>query len=44
LREVLCGARGIYEFEERGLRVEAGRVSFYIKTADGFAVILLNRG
>jgi hypothetical protein len=44
LREVLCRARGIYEFEGRGLRVEGYRVSFYINAADGFAAILLNRG
>jgi hypothetical protein len=36
LREVLCGARKIYEFEVRGLRVEEDRVSFYINAADGF--------
>jgi REP element-mobilizing transposase RayT len=44
LREVLREARGIYEFEVRGLRVDADRVSFYINAVDGFAVILLNRG
>jgi hypothetical protein len=44
LREMLCRARGIYEFEVRGLRVEADRVSFYINVADRFAAILLNRG
>jgi REP element-mobilizing transposase RayT len=36
LRKVLREARGVYEFEIRGLRVEADRVSFYIKAADGF--------
>jgi REP element-mobilizing transposase RayT len=36
LRKVLHEARGVYEFEIRGLRVEADRVSFYIKAADGF--------
>jgi hypothetical protein len=36
LRKVLREARGIYEFEIRGLRVEADHVSFYIKAADGF--------
>jgi REP element-mobilizing transposase RayT len=36
LRQVLREARGVYEFEIRGLRVEADRVSFYIKAADGF--------
>jgi REP element-mobilizing transposase RayT len=36
LRKVLCEARGVYEFEIRGLRVEADRVSFYINAADGF--------
>jgi hypothetical protein len=36
--------RGVYEFEVRGLRIEADRVSFYINVANGFAVILLNRG
>jgi REP element-mobilizing transposase RayT len=36
LREVLCGARKIYEFEVRELRVEADRVSFYINAVDGF--------
>jgi hypothetical protein len=44
LREVLHGVRGIYEFEIHGLRVDADRVSFYIKATDGVAVILLNRG
>jgi hypothetical protein len=44
LREVLCEARKVYEFEVRGLRVEADRVSLYINAADGSAVILLNRG
>jgi hypothetical protein len=44
LREVLHDARQVYEFEVRGLRVEADRVSFYINAADGFAAILLNRG
>jgi hypothetical protein len=44
LREVLCEARKIYEFEIRGLRVEDDRVSFYINAADGVTVILLNRG
>jgi hypothetical protein len=41
---VLREARGVYEFEIRGLRVEDDRVSFYINAVDGFAVILLNRG
>jgi REP element-mobilizing transposase RayT len=36
LRKVLREARGVYEFEIRGLRVEANRVSFYIKAANGF--------
>jgi REP element-mobilizing transposase RayT len=36
LRKVLREARGVYEFEIRGLRVEADHVSFYIKAADGF--------
>jgi REP element-mobilizing transposase RayT len=36
LRKVLREAREVYEFEIRGLRVEADRVSFYIKAADGF--------
>jgi hypothetical protein len=44
LREVLYETRKIYEFEVRGLRVEAYRVSFYINAVDGFAAILLNRG
>jgi hypothetical protein len=44
LREVLYEARKVYEFEVRGLRVEADRVSFYINAADGFAAIRLNRG
>jgi hypothetical protein len=44
LREVLHGARKIYEFEVRGLRVEDDRVSFYINAVDEIAVILLNRG
>jgi hypothetical protein len=44
LREVLFEARKVYEFEVRGLRVEADRVSFYINAVDGFAVIFLNRG
>jgi hypothetical protein len=44
LREVLCEARKIYEFEVRGLRIEADRVSFCINVADEVAVILLNRG
>jgi REP element-mobilizing transposase RayT len=44
LREVLCGARKIYEFEVRELRVEDDRVSFYINGVDGVAAILLNRG
>jgi hypothetical protein len=44
LREVLCEARGVYEFEVRELRVEDDRVSFYINAVDGVAVILLNRG
>jgi REP element-mobilizing transposase RayT len=36
LRKVLREARGVYEFEVRGLRVEADRVSFYVNAADGF--------
>jgi REP element-mobilizing transposase RayT len=44
LRTVLHEARKIYEFEVRGLRVEDDRVWFYINVANGFAVILLNRG
>jgi REP element-mobilizing transposase RayT len=36
LREVLHDARGIYEFEVRGLRVGDDRVSFYINAVDGF--------
>jgi REP element-mobilizing transposase RayT len=44
LREVLRDARKVYEFEVRELCVEADRVSFCINAADGFAVILLNRG
>jgi REP element-mobilizing transposase RayT len=36
LREVLHDARKVYEFEVRGLRIEADRVSFYINAADGF--------
>jgi REP element-mobilizing transposase RayT len=36
LRKVLREARGVYEFEIRGLRVETYHVSFYIKAADGF--------
>jgi REP element-mobilizing transposase RayT len=36
LREVLHDVRKIYEFEVRGLRVEADRVSFYINAVDGF--------
>jgi REP element-mobilizing transposase RayT len=44
LREMLREARGVYEFEIRGLRVEDNRVSFYINAVDGFMVILLNRG
>jgi hypothetical protein len=44
LREVLCKARKLYEFEIRELRVEDDRVSFYINAADEVAVILLNRG
>jgi REP element-mobilizing transposase RayT len=40
LREVLHDARKIYEFEVRGLRIEADRVSFFINAADGVAVIL----
>jgi REP element-mobilizing transposase RayT len=36
LRKVLREARGSYEFEIRGLRVEADRVSFYINAVDGF--------
>jgi REP element-mobilizing transposase RayT len=43
LREVLHKARGIYEFEVRGMRVEDDRVSFYINAVDGVAVIRLNR-
>jgi REP element-mobilizing transposase RayT len=44
LRKVLREARGVYEFEVRGLRVEADGVSFYVNAADEIAVILLNRG
>jgi REP element-mobilizing transposase RayT len=44
LREVLHDARKVYEFEVRGLRVKADRVSFYINAVDGVAAILLNRG
>jgi hypothetical protein len=44
LRNVLCEAWGFYEFEVRGLRVDADRVSFYINAVDGVAVMLLNRG
>jgi hypothetical protein len=44
LRTELLVARLIYEFEVRGLRVEADRVSFYVNAVDGFAAILLNRG
>jgi hypothetical protein len=44
LREVLHEARKVYEFEVRGLRVEADRVSFYINAVDGVAAIRLNRG
>jgi hypothetical protein len=44
LRTVLCNARGVYEFEIRGLRAGEDRVSFYINAADEVAVILLNRG
>jgi hypothetical protein len=44
LRNVLCEAWGVYEFEVRGLRVDADRVSFYINAVDGVAVILLQRG
>jgi REP element-mobilizing transposase RayT len=36
LREVLYDARGVYEFEIRGLRVDEDRVSFYINAVDGF--------
>jgi REP element-mobilizing transposase RayT len=36
VRTVLYEVRGIHEFEVRGLRVEANRVSFYINAADGF--------
>jgi REP element-mobilizing transposase RayT len=36
LCEVLHDARKVYEFEVRGLRVEADRVSFYINAVDGF--------
>jgi REP element-mobilizing transposase RayT len=36
LKEVLREARKVYEFEVRGLRVEADRVSFYVNAADGF--------
>jgi REP element-mobilizing transposase RayT len=43
LRTVLREARKIYEFEIRGLRVEADGVSFYINAADGVVVIFLNR-
>jgi hypothetical protein len=35
LKTVLREARGVYEFEVRGLRVEDNRVSFYINAADG---------
>jgi hypothetical protein len=44
LREVLHEARKVYEFEVRWLRIDENRVSFYLNAADGFAVILLNRG
>jgi REP element-mobilizing transposase RayT len=44
LKEVFFEARKIYEFEIRGLRVEADRVSFYINAEDEVAIILLNRG
>jgi REP element-mobilizing transposase RayT len=44
LREVLHETWKFYEFEIRGLRVEADRVSFYINAVDEVAVILLNRG
>jgi hypothetical protein len=44
LRTVLRDARKIYEFEVRELRVEAGRMSFYINAADGVAVILRYQG
>jgi hypothetical protein len=44
LREVLCAACGVYEFEVRELRVEDDRVSFYINAMNGFAVILRYRG
>jgi REP element-mobilizing transposase RayT len=44
LRNVLCEARGFYEFEVHELRVEADRVSFYINAVDGVAAMLLNRG
>jgi hypothetical protein len=43
LREVPCRARGIYEFEVRGLWVEEDRVSFYINAADEVVAIFLNR-
>jgi REP element-mobilizing transposase RayT len=36
LHIVLCEARKFYEFEIRGLRIEADRVSFYINAVDGF--------
>jgi hypothetical protein len=44
LRNVLCEAWGFYEFEVCGLRVEDGRVSFYINAVAEVVVILLNRG
>jgi hypothetical protein len=44
LREVLCAAHGVYEFEVRELCVEADHVPVYINAVDGFAAIRLNRG
>jgi hypothetical protein len=44
LREVLHDERGVYEFEVRGLRVEADRVSFCVNAADEVAAILRDRG
>jgi hypothetical protein len=44
LREVQCGARKIYEFEVRELRIDDDRVPFYINAADEVAAILLNQG
>jgi hypothetical protein len=42
--QLLREAWKVYEFEIRGLRVEADRVSFCINAAEGFAAIRLNRG